>query len=222
MARTTPTSIRIAQRIARRQGIIATTDVPGIIFLEIDGLALPVLRRAMRDGNAPNMARWLADDEHSLTEWETDLSSQTGASQAGILLGSNEDISAFRWVEKETATLMTCSAPPDCAEIERRLATGIGLLIDGGSSRGNLLSGEADDVILTVSRMDAEKKSNPGYRAFLANGDNVTRTLVLFAGRWFSSGWPLCARSGGTSGRAATVAASTRSCEPPSVSLSET
>ena len=173
-------SIRIAQRIARRQGIIASTDVPGIVFLEIDGLALPVLRRAMRDGNAPTMARWLADDTHRLAEWETDLSSQTGASQAGILLGSNEDISAFRWVEKETATLMTCSAPPDCAEIERRRATGIGLLVDGGASRGNLLSGEADDVILTVSRMEAEKKSNPGYRAFLANGDNVTRTLVLF------------------------------------------
>ena len=173
-------AIRIARRIARRQGIIASTDVPGIIYLEIDGLALPVLRRAMRDGNAPNMARWLASGGYSLTEWETDLSSQTGASQAGILLGSNEDISAFRWVEKETATLMTCSVPPDCAEIERRLATGIGLLAGGGSSRGNLLSGEADDVILTVSRMDAEKKSNPGYRAFLANGDNVTRTLVLF------------------------------------------
>jgi uncharacterized membrane protein YvlD (DUF360 family) len=173
-------SLHIAKRIARRQGIIASTDVPGIVFLEIDGLALPVLRRAMRDGNAPTMARWLADDTHRLTEWETDLSSQTGASQAGILLGSNEDISAFRWVEKETATLMTCSAPPDCAEIERRRATGVGLLVDGGASRGNLLSGEAQDVILTVSRMEAEKKSNPGYRAFLANGDNVTRTLVLF------------------------------------------
>ncbi len=35
-------------------------------------------------------------------------------------------------------------------------------------------------MILTVSRMEAEKKSNPGYRAFFANGDNVTRTLVLF------------------------------------------
>ena len=173
-------SIRIAQRIARRQGIIASTDVPGIVFLEIDGLALPVLRRAMRDGNAPNMARWLADNSHRLVEWETDLSSQTGASQAGILLGSNEDISAFRWVEKETATLMTCSAPADCAEIERRRGTGIGLLVDGGASRGNLLSGEAEDVILTVSRMEEEKRSNPGYRAFLANGDNVTRTLVLF------------------------------------------
>jgi len=173
-------SVRIAQRIARRQGIIARTDVPGIVFLEIDGLALPVLRRAMRDGNAPNMARWLAEGTHRLAEWETDLSSQTGASQAGILLGSNEDIAAFRWVEKETATMMTCSAPPDCAEIERRRASGVGLLVDGGASRGNLLSGEAQDVILTVSRMEEEKKANPGYRAFLANGDNVTRTLVLF------------------------------------------
>ena len=73
---------------------------------------------------------------------------------------------------------MACSAPPDCAEIERRHA-GHGLLRDGGASRGNLLSGEADHCILTVSRMDEEKKANPGYRAFLANGFNVTRVFVL-------------------------------------------
>jgi uncharacterized membrane protein YvlD (DUF360 family) len=172
--------VRVIQRIARRSGERVETDVPGIVFLEIDGLARPVLQRAMRDGNAPTMARWLAEDTHRFIEWETDLSSQTGASQAGILLGSNEDIPAFRWVEKETATMMTCSAPPDCAEIERRHASGRGLLVDGGASRGNLLSGEAEHVILTVSRMEAEKGANPGYRAFFANGFNVTRVLVLF------------------------------------------
>ena len=134
----------------------------------------------MRDGSAPNMARWIAEDGYRLAEWETDLSSQTGASQAGILLGSNEDIPAFRWVEKESGRIMTCSSPADCAEIEQRRATGIGLLRDGGASRGNLLSGEAGETILTVSRMDAEKRANPGYRAFLANGFNVTRSLVLF------------------------------------------
>ena len=173
-------TIRVIQRIARRSGERVETDVPGIVFLEIDGLALPVLQRAMRDGNAPTMARWLADDSHRFLEWETDLSSQTGASQAGILLGSNEDIPAFRWVEKERGILMTCSAPPDCAEIERRHSSGRGLLANGGASRGNLLSGEADHVILTVSRMEAEKEANPGYRAFFANGFNVTRVLVLF------------------------------------------
>jgi uncharacterized membrane protein YvlD (DUF360 family) len=171
-------TLRVIQRIAKRSGERIETDAPGIVYLEIDGLALPVLQRAMRDGNAPNMARWLVEGGYTLTEWETDLSSQTGASQAGILLGSNEDIPAFRWVEKETATTMTCSAPPDCAEIERRHA-GHGLLREGGASRGNLLSGEADHMILTVSRMEAEKKANPGYRAFLANGFNVTRILVL-------------------------------------------
>jgi uncharacterized membrane protein YvlD (DUF360 family) len=173
-------SLRVVHRVARRQGGGERTDVPGIIFLEIDGLALPVLRRAMRDGNAPTMARWLAEGTHALSEWETDLSSQTGASQAGILLGSNEDIPAFRWVDKETGLLTACSAPADCARIEAERATGVGLLVNGGSSRGNLLSGEADEVILTVSRMEAEKRANPGYRAFFANGFNVTRSLVLF------------------------------------------
>ena len=53
--------LRVIQRIARRSGEKVETDVPGIVFLEIDGLAKPVLQRAMRDGNAPTMARWLAD-----------------------------------------------------------------------------------------------------------------------------------------------------------------
>src|SRR4051794_20882236 len=172
-------SLHVTRRIAKRQGAARPTDVPGIVFLEIDGLALPVLREAMRDGSAPTMARWIADDGYRLAEWEPDLSSQTGASQAGILLGSNDDIPAFRWVEKERSLMMVCSSPADCAEIERRHA-GHGLLADGGASRGNLLSGEAEECILTVSRTEAERGANQGYRAFLANGFNVTRALVLF------------------------------------------
>ena len=35
-------------------------------------------------------------------------------------------------------------------------------------------------MILTVSRIDEEKRANPGYRGFFANGFNVTRALVLF------------------------------------------
>jgi uncharacterized membrane protein YvlD (DUF360 family) len=171
-------ALRVVHRVARKSPDREVTDVPGILYLEIDGLSKPVLQRAMRDGNASTMASWLAEGTHRLVEWETDLSSQTGASQAGILLGSNENIPAFRWVEKERGELMVCSNPDDCAEIERRHA-GDGLLRNGGASRGNLLSGEADHTILTASRVSAEKQANPGYRAFFANGFNVTRTLVL-------------------------------------------
>ena len=175
-------SLRVIERMARRSGQQILTDRPGIVFVEIDGLAHPVLQRALRDGHAPEMARWLAAGTHQLVEWETDLSSQTGASQAGILLGSNENIPAFRWVEKGTGKLVTCSAPADCEQIEQRLTNGSGLLVDGGTSRGNLLSGGAEEVILTVSRIGAERKANPGYRAFFANGHNVTRVVALFIG----------------------------------------
>jgi uncharacterized membrane protein YvlD (DUF360 family) len=172
-------TIRVIQRIAKRGGGQEDTDAPGILFLEIDGLALPVLRRAMRDGNAPVMASWVEQGTHRLVEWETDFSSQTGASQTGILLGSNDDVPAFRWVDKPTGRVYACSGPADCAEIEARLVNGTGLLRNGGASRGNLFSGEADHMILTASRMEAEQGANPGYRAFFANGFNVTRTLVL-------------------------------------------
>src|SRR4051794_11957153 len=36
-------TLRVTQRIARRQGITAHADVPGIVYLEIDGVALLVL-----------------------------------------------------------------------------------------------------------------------------------------------------------------------------------
>ena len=48
----------------------------------------------------PTLALWLERGSHVITPWETDLSSQTGASQAGILHGNNQDLPAFRWVEK--------------------------------------------------------------------------------------------------------------------------
>ena len=127
--------------------------------------------------------RWRAGSPTTATTWRSGRPTsrrRPAPARPGILLGSNEDIPAFRWVEKETATMMVCSSAADCVEIERRHSTGVGLLADGGASRGNLLSGEAEDAILTVSRMDAEKRANPGYRAFLANGFNVTRLLVLY------------------------------------------
>jgi len=62
-------TVRVTRRVARRQGATGPTDVPGILYLEIDGLALPILRDAMRDGSAPVMARWIADDGFRVAEW---------------------------------------------------------------------------------------------------------------------------------------------------------
>ena len=115
-------SRNMVRRRMKRLGEVVETDVPGVLFLEIDGLSEPVLEKAIREGYVPTMARWLETGGHRLVGWETDLSSQTSASQAGILLGDNYDIPAFRWYEKEHGKQMVSNFPADTAEIERRLA----------------------------------------------------------------------------------------------------
>jgi len=58
--------LRVIRRIARRQGQTAHTDTPGIVFLEIDGLGLPILRRAMLDSDTPQMASWFESGAYRL------------------------------------------------------------------------------------------------------------------------------------------------------------
>ncbi|MET0188622.1 MAG: phage holin family protein, partial [Pseudonocardia sediminis] len=111
-------------RRARRRVAGGASPSPGVLFLQVDGLGLPTLRRAVRDGTMPTLARWLTDGSHHLAGWHTDWSAQTGASQCGILHGDNDDVVGFRWYEKDRRRVVTCSSPGDAAEIERRHSDG--------------------------------------------------------------------------------------------------
>ena len=170
----------VVRRQARRRGVIES-DVPAVFFLEIDGLAHEVLQRAIRDGNANTLGRWLRAGSHRLLRWETDWSSQTGASQTGILHGSNEDIPAFRWWEKDTGRVIASSAPKDVRELERRISNGRGLLYADGASRANMYSGDAPHSLLTISTVLDRKRGRAGedYFAYFARPYNLTRTILL-------------------------------------------
>jgi uncharacterized membrane protein YvlD (DUF360 family) len=170
---------RIVRRTARRERDPLETDEPGLLLLEIDGLAEPVLRRALAAGLMPHLAAWLEDGTHRVTSWEPDLSSQTGASQAGILLGNNEGIVAFRWWDRERRRVVSCSSLRDVAELEAHLSTGEGLLHPDGASRGNLFSGDAGDWMLTSSKIVGERHRRHKYFGFYDNAYNVPRVLLL-------------------------------------------
>ena len=114
--------------------------------------------------------------------WECDLSSQTGASQAGLLLGSNDDMPAFRWYEKETGKTMVSNHGKDATEMERRHSDGGGLLAAGGTSRGNLFSGDSMRCSATMSVIrDRERSGASEYFAYFADPYGLTRTIALFA-----------------------------------------
>ncbi len=174
------------RRAARRPGATSDTDdrPPGVLFLQVDGLGHDTLRRALRSGEMPVFSRWLAEGSHALTHWNTDWSSQTGAGVCGILHGDSSDILGFRWYEKDTDHVMACSSPEDAAEIERRHADGRGLLAVDGAGRGNLFTGDAPHVSLTMSAVPVlagrgRRGGNEytGYFAYFASPANAVRTL---------------------------------------------
>ncbi len=172
---------RRASRQARKRSRGANvTDVPGVVFIQLDGVAHAVLRRAIRSGDVPNLHRWLRDGSHRLVGWQTGWSSQTGVSQCGILHGSTVDMPAFRWVDKSTGEIVVSNHPKCAAAIERAHSDGNGLLAHHGSSYGNLFSGDAARAVLTMSGAGRRKegRTGAGYFGYFARPGQAIRTML--------------------------------------------
>ena len=173
---------RAVLRDAEKKRKDIVKDYPGLIVVEIDGLAYDILSEALDKDLMPTVKEMIENKSHTLKEWETDLSSQTGASQAGILHGNNEDITAFRWIEKENDNqMMQCSGPTKVKELEERISDGNGLLAQNGASRSNLFSGDTDNVIFTMSKiLNLQKLYNKAWFSVFSNPNNFARIFVLF------------------------------------------
>ncbi|MFF3323555.1 phage holin family protein [Streptomyces sp. NPDC002889] len=177
---------RLAHRRRRRRGDDGGgSGPPGTVFVQLDGVGHEVLRRAADRGVMPTVAGWIGAT-HRLTPWRTDWSSQTGASQLGILHGSNHDVPAFRWYEKERGRFVVSNRPAGAVELQRRAIerTGDGgLLTVDGASRGNLFSGGADQLALVLSmaaRRGRANRSRAGYFAYFSDPANAVRTALSF------------------------------------------
>ena len=140
-----------------------------------------ILRQAMDKGFTPTMKRWVDSGSHQLIGWETDFSSQTGAMQTGILLGNNTDVPAYRWWDRTESKMVMSGMPKDALAIEARLSSGIGLCSDGGSSRGNMFSGDATESMLTFSTIrNKERGRGPGFYFYLLSPYVIARLITRF------------------------------------------
>ena len=136
----------------------------------------------MRDGNAPNMARWVADGDARARPSGRPTSRRRPARARRASCSARTTTSPrSAGSRRRRRRSMACSAPADCAR-DRAPSARPASACSSTAARAAATSSRArpSEVILTVSRMEAEKGANPGYRAFFANGFNVTRALVLF------------------------------------------
>jgi uncharacterized membrane protein YvlD (DUF360 family) len=171
----------VTGRMVKKFGKPTETDIPGFIFLEVDGLGEGILRQALKDGYMPTLQRWLDEGTHHLVGWETDFTSQTGAMQTGILLGNNNEVPAYRWWDRSNQRIIMSGDPRDALKLEKNLTTGKGLLSEGGASRGNMFSGDATESILTMSTvLNRERGRGPGFYFYLFTPYVVVRMVAHF------------------------------------------
>ena len=171
----------VTGRMVKKFGKPIESDIPGFIFLEIDGLGEALFRRAIEEGYLPTLKRWLEQGTHHVVGWETDYTSQTGAMQTGILLGNNDEVPAYRWWDRATQRIIMSGDPRDAVKLEERLSTGRGLLAEGGASRGNMFSGDAAESIFTMSTvLNRARGRGPGFYFYLFTPYVVVRLIAHF------------------------------------------
>jgi uncharacterized membrane protein YvlD (DUF360 family) len=177
----------LVQRLLLERGSRPSTQ-PGLVIVQIDGLAHPILAGRIRAGTVTTMSRWVRDGSHVLSRWEALLPSMTSASQAGILHGNNDGIPAFRWYERDRQHLMVSANPADAAEIVRRVSNGEGLLSNDGASICNLVTGDAARCYLTTATIRDKSQGIGDSKAFLGfffSPTGYLRSLTLFLGEFF-------------------------------------
>ncbi|MFL6078578.1 MAG: alkaline phosphatase family protein [Ornithinibacter sp.] len=174
-----------AMRMGARGPQETSSDVPGVVFVQLDGVPAPLLESEIRSGNVPTISRWVRSGTHTWTEWTARVPSTTPVSQAGLLHGNNDGIPAFRWFDRDMGRLLVANRPEDAAIIEARVSNGRGLLADDGVSISNLFSGDAATSLLTMSGLKQGRKGlgpSQSYAAFFTHPAGILRAVIMTIG----------------------------------------
>ncbi len=161
----------------------APSDKPGLVIVQIDGLAHPIVAARIRAGSVTTMSSWVRGGSHKLSQWEAMLPSMTSASQLGILHGNNDGLPAFRWFERDTQLFRVSSKPADAAELVKRHSNGEGLLSNDGVSICNLVTGDAGRSYLTTAGLVDGSKGigdSKAFYGFFLSPTGYLRSFTLF------------------------------------------
>ncbi len=175
----------VVERLAKRDTFQGAAEPGrGLVMLEIDGLSFHHMKKALAENMLPTLTRLHDEEGYVLTRVDCGLPSQTSACQAGIMFGDNYDIPAFRWYDKDRQKLFVSGS--DAAELNARYATGNGLM-RGGSSINNMLDGDAEKAVLTMSALrggtpDERKRRARDLYLLAVNPYFLMRTIVLMLG----------------------------------------
>ncbi len=170
--------LRRARRVRAQD--LPDPEIPGVLFVQADGVPYPVLEWGVRAGTLPTLSRWIRSGSHRMAEWRPKLPATTPASQMGILHGTIDGIPAFRWVDRDSGRVYVANKPGDAGAIEAMHTDGHGLLADDGVSVSNLFTGDAVSAYATMSAVDRTRETKHARQTlaeFLSRPSGLARSI---------------------------------------------
>jgi len=183
----------IVRRLGLRKQEIKDAERPGLIIVQIDGLAYDHLVQAIEKGCLPHIKKMLKRGDFILSRWRCGLPSTTPACQAGIMFGENKDIPAFRWYNKAQGTSVVCKLPRVAAHLQHLVSNGRTGILKAGSSYANMFDGGATRSLFTLSALNSgrffESVRGLGFLAlFLLNPFRTLRIIYLALKEYITDG----------------------------------
>jgi hypothetical protein len=143
------------QRLSRSEWMIrllrlpvseGTAGDPGLLIIQIDGLARAQLERAMAGGNTPFLRRLVLRHGYRLHTHYSGMPSTTPAVHGELFYGVRCAVPAFCYYDRRCERVFRMYHQADAQEMESRLeALGAGLL-EGGSAYFDNYTGGADEA----------------------------------------------------------------------------
>jgi endonuclease/exonuclease/phosphatase family metal-dependent hydrolase len=148
---------------------------PGLVIIQIDGLAYRQFRRAMEDNRLPFLRRLLARRTHLLKQFYSGMPSTTPAVQAELFFGQKSAVPAFEFFDRETGERHIFFYPSSVEKIAAQLAQQDEALLKDGTSYSNIYAGGAREARYCVQSMK--------LKSFLrsANPLKILSVLILYS-----------------------------------------
>jgi len=126
---------------------------PGLVMVQIDGLGLTQVERAIQNGDMPFLARLLKREGYVKYRHYTGLPSNTPAVQGNLFYGVKSCVPAFSFKDSQTGQVCNMFNPEAAASVEQKLKEKGDGLLTGGSAYGNIFTGGAKEAHFCAASM---------------------------------------------------------------------
>ena len=132
-------------RLLRQPHSTEPDEKPGLLLIQIDGLALPQFQVALKKGRMPFLKHLIEREHYRVTPFYSGVPSTTPAVQGELFYGVQQAVPAFSYLERDTRRIVRMFDGGAAHDLEEKLAQEHEGLLRDGSAYFNIYTGGATD-----------------------------------------------------------------------------